>query len=79
MNAYKQLLGAFYHIRLAFSTGSFESTRYFIVNLANIADMYGCSNLVSMPIEKDIDARMSEVSEVFSQELVKMLELSIEV
>ncbi|KAJ9646554.1 ribosomal protein S15 [Coniosporium tulheliwenetii] len=79
VNAYKQLLGAFYHIRLAFSTGSFESTRYFIVNLANIADMYGCSNLVSMPIEKDIDARMSEVSEVFSQELVKMLELSIEV
>ncbi|EON61879.1 hypothetical protein W97_01097 [Coniosporium apollinis CBS 100218] len=78
-NAHKQLLGAFYHIPPTFvnERWSFQSQISKLLTLAEIADMYGCSHLVNLPIENYIHQYQFLVSSLCSTKPVDMLGLSL--
>lgn len=78
-NAHKQLLGAFYHVPPTFEHKRwlFESQLSKLLTLAEIADMYGCSHLVNLPIEKYIYQYQDRVSWLCSTQPVDMLGLSL--
>ena len=79
VTAHQDMLSTLYHIQPAFSHSSFESARNSILQLADIAGLYGCEHVIKLHVENHLHLYRTEVLDICASSPVSMLELAVAV